>query len=110
MQSFIHSNQPQEILLQVLFLDHELSGRAAGIDEQAVDLIRVCHRSGMMEGNGAIGEDFGGQSGFQQHLAGGLHFPNTQQKSPLAVSLQLRDIQFLQQASLVDNPDPPGDA
>src|SRR5216683_121940 len=39
--SSIHSNQAEEILLQVFFLNHHLCGRNPGLNQQAGNVVRV---------------------------------------------------------------------
>jgi hypothetical protein len=63
LQSSIHANQPEEILLQRFFLDDQLCGWGSGVDQQAADVIRAFNRGYAFKLYGSIMEDLGWVTG-----------------------------------------------
>jgi hypothetical protein len=108
LETSIDPNQPEEILLQLLFLHYQLCGRGTGIDQQAVDIIRALDGRGIFELDGTVVEDFCRLPGGYQHPVSHLNLTCPYQKPPPSILLQLSTVQFLEQIPIVDNPYPPG--
>src|SRR5438876_12383574 len=73
--SSIHSYQPEEILLQVFFLDHYLRRWNLGLDQQAGDGVRVFNRRDICEFQSTIAKHCSRISGGGERQASRLQVP-----------------------------------
>src|SRR5512135_352275 len=73
--SSMHSYQPEEILLQVFFLDQHLRGRNASGNQQASDVVRVFKRRGIGEFERPIPQRLRSISGGGERQASRLQVP-----------------------------------
>lgn len=90
-------------MLQFLFLNYQLNGRGASLNQKVVDVIRPFNRRFAFERYRPVLENFGWLSGGHKRMMGGLHIPRAQQKPSPAISLKFINRYLLEQVPLVKN-------